>query len=135
VLAEARCRLPSCSARDITSKDLQRPVPHAVTGMAEAGTRDCRDDGQSENERAAAVHELSDLGCHREHLLPFLETEILQRLGSVAIEPCGALFVAAAARQVTLRNPCGRAMRGRRELSECIVGLRESGLRLVEPIL
>jgi hypothetical protein len=95
--------------------DLERPVPQTMAGMAgmaEAGTSDSRNDGQSKYERAAAVHEQSDLGCHREHLLP-LEAEILKRFGGAAIEPRGPPFIAALGRQVTLGDPRGRTMRGR----------------------
>ena len=89
--------------------ELQRPVPQTLAGMTEAGTSDSRNDSQSKYERAAAVHEQSDLGCHREHLLP-LEAEILKRLGGAAIQSRGPPLIAALGRQVTLCDPRCRAM-------------------------
>jgi hypothetical protein len=88
---------------------LERPVPQTLAGMTEAGTSDSRDDGQSNYERAAAVHEQGD---HREHLLP-LEAEILKSFGGTAVERRGPPLIAALGRQVTLRDPRGRTMRGR----------------------
>ena len=82
-----------------------------MTRPTEPSTGNGRDDGQGKHQRAAAVQEQSDLGCHREHLLPS-ETEILERFGCLAVERRGAALVAAAGGEIALGDPRGRAVRG-----------------------
>ena len=66
--------------------------------------------GQGENHSHSTPGEESDLGSHREHLLP-LEPEVLERFGRLAVQARRTALIAATRREVALGNPGGRAMR------------------------
>jgi len=96
---------------------LERAVPKADNGtvavtavMAVASARERSERGQGENDSDSTPGEESDLGSHREHLLP-LEPEVLERFGRLAVQPRRTALIAAARREVALGNPGGRAMR------------------------
>src|SRR6516162_8753196 len=64
-----------------------------------------------------------------------LEAEVLECLRGTAVERCRSAIVLAALGQVSLRDPGGGAVRGGRELRECIFRLGQRRLGLVEPPL
>ena len=98
---------------------LERAVPKAddgtaavtvIAAMAVAGPRERGERGQGENHSRSTPGEESDLGSHREHLLP-LEPEVLERFGRLAVQTRRTALIAATRREVALGNPGGRAMR------------------------
>jgi hypothetical protein len=97
---------------------LQRPVPQAgdratvtvtVTAAEPTRTRERGEQRQSDDDGRSTPGEESDLGSHREHLLP-LEPEVLERFGRLAVQARRTALIAATRREVALGNPGGRAM-------------------------
>jgi hypothetical protein len=80
-------------------------LARAVTRPRKSGEqRQCDENGRS------TPGEESDLGSHREHLLP-LEPEVLERFGRLAEQARRTALVTAARCEVALGDPGGRAMR------------------------
>lgn len=97
---------------------LQRAVPKAddravavtLAAMAVTRSREGGEQRQGENDGGSTPGEESDLGSHREHLLP-LEPEVLERFGRLAVEARRTALITATRREVALSDPGGRAMR------------------------
>jgi len=97
---------------------LERAVPQTgdgatvtvtVTAALPTRTRERREQRQGDNDGRSTPGEESDLGSHREHLLP-LEPEVLERFGRLAVQTRRTALIAATRREVALGNPGGRAM-------------------------
>ena len=86
-------------------------VAVAVAAAVPTRPRKRGERGQGENDSDSTPGEESDLGSHREHLLP-LEPEVLERFGRLAVQARRTALIAATRREVALGNPGGRAMRG-----------------------
>ena len=87
-----------------------RAIAMAAAGTAVTRTRERGEQRQGDDDGSSAPGEESDLGSHREHLLP-LEPEVLERFGRLAEQGRRTALVTAARCEVALGDPGGRAMR------------------------
>src|SRR5581483_3884269 len=110
-----------------------RAVPRSLH-MPEAGRDEREGREHDRHQHRVTLEEESELDSHREHLLP-LEPEVLERFGGPPEEDGRPPFVAAPRREIALGDPRGRAVRRRRQLCECILGLAEHRFGLVEAVL
>jgi len=87
-----------------------RAIAMTVARLAVARPRKGGEQRQGDDDGCSTPGEESDLGSHREHLLP-LEPEVLERFGRLAEQDRRTALVTAARCEVALGDPGGRAMR------------------------
>ena len=78
--------------------------------MAVTRPREGGEQRQGDDDSRSTPGEESDLGSHREHLLP-LEPEVLERFGRLAEQGRRTALITATRSEVALGDPGGRAMR------------------------
>jgi hypothetical protein len=98
---------------------LERAVPQsgdwatvtvAITAALPTRPREGGEQRQGDDDGRSTPGEESDLGSHREHLLP-LEPEVLERFGRLAVKARRTALITATPREVALGNPGRRAVR------------------------